>query len=272
MKNMRKAIWLLLAPALLIAAAVGQTPGRIAEINKKVLGKWWSGDRKSYIEFLKNGACSEGAFYGGGWHVQEGKLSAWQTGDNFMCVGGALTLVSANTLTRDYGMGGDAEKFYRGSAGPKPAPPLTPILAQAILAKNINLQTVQNTLLTCRACYDPADKEDNDKAPLVSTYSGPLIPFLTNQGYIQNIGGRQVFTAKAKRSTHYGFTGLRIANFSHPRILAATIADPKQVPFEYDFVPTAVSMPVFGGVKKVKSTASFYYANEEWQVCIACQH
>jgi hypothetical protein len=64
-------------------------------------------------------------------------------------------------------MGGEPEKFYRGSANlPKPAGTLTLGAAQAVLNRQIDLPTANNTLSTCRACYDPSDKADNDQAPL----------------------------------------------------------------------------------------------------------
>jgi hypothetical protein len=195
-------LWMLLLVAPLVVPLWGQTSQKIANINKKVVGKWWSSDRKSYIEFLPNGVCSEGAFYGGTWHIEQGKLGVWERGEDFICQSGVLTLIVPNILTRDHGMGGEPTRYYRGLQQPKPMPPLTLALAQRILIQNINMPTVNNTLLTCHACYDPMDKGDNDKAPLVSTYSVPLSQFLTEHGYIRTSGERQVFTAKAKRSKY----------------------------------------------------------------------
>jgi hypothetical protein len=250
---------------------VAQTDQKIANINKKVLGKWWTADRKSYIEFGENGSCSEGDFYTGSWHVQKGKLFAWQTGDSFMCNSGALTLIGPDVFTRDHGMGGEPVKYYRELERRKPMPSLTLALARQLLAQNINLETANNTLLTCRACYDPKDKAENENAPLVSIYPGPLVPFLVRAGYIRNGGNRQVFTAKAKKSADYGPAGLRVANFSKPRILDAEMRDPRQVPIEYELTPTASTLPFFGKVQRIRSVARFSYENETWHVCIACQ-
>lgn len=107
---------------LFFAAPIhGQTSQKILDINKKVVGKWLSSDRKSYIEFLPDGVCSEGEFYEGTWHVEEGKLGAWEKGKEFSCLSGILTLVAPNTLTRDIGMGGAMPtKYYRGVQQPKP--------------------------------------------------------------------------------------------------------------------------------------------------------
>ena len=106
-----------------VAPLRGQTSQKIQDINKKVVGKWWSSDRKSYIEFLPDGACSQGAFYDGTWHVDEGKLSAWEQGKEFYCISGILTLIAPNTLTLDIGMGGAIpNRYYRGVQQPKPVP------------------------------------------------------------------------------------------------------------------------------------------------------
>lgn len=91
----------------------GQTSKKIQDINKKVVGKWWCCDQKSYLEFLPNGACSEGTFYEGKWHVEQASLSAWERGKEFYCISGALTLIAQNTLTRDIGMGGVITRYYR---------------------------------------------------------------------------------------------------------------------------------------------------------------
>ena len=104
----------LLVAGLLTMHLLAQTPQKLAEINKKVVGKWASSDKKSYIEFLANGSCSVGELWPDGkWKVDQGTLGAWQQGDDFSCGNGALTLIGPNTLTRDYGMGGKPEVFYR---------------------------------------------------------------------------------------------------------------------------------------------------------------
>jgi hypothetical protein len=155
-------------------------------------------------------------------------------------------------------------------------PPLTLALAQRILVQNINMRTAHNTLLTCHACYDPMDRGDNDKAPLVSTYSVPLSQFLTEHGYIRTSGERQVFTAKAKRSKYYevdeGFSGFRFVSFKNSRLLTSEIVDPTHVAIEYDFVPTELTMRFFGKIQRIKSFASFSYENEAWRICLACSH
>jgi len=274
---MKRAHLAFFAIAFLIVPVLGQTPQKIATINKKVVGKWVSADRKSYIEFRPDGSCSDGELWPDGkWHVDQSTLGAWQKGYDFSCGSGALTLIGANTLTRDYGMGGEPEKFYRGAANIPPLPgKLTVATAQRVLTRQINEPTVNNTLFTCHACYDPADKEDNDRAPLVSTYTPALTEYLTRNGYIRTVGGRQVFTAKAKRSRFYtaagGMAGLRIADLTKARILVGTVPDPKHVPIEYDIVPTEITAGFFGKVQKVKSFAGFTYENEAWRMCLACQ-
>lgn len=261
-----------------VTSGLKQTTQKLANIRKKVVGKWWSWDRKSYIEFLPTGACSEGYLYPGGkWHVEEGKLWVWPQGNSFICKSGALTLVGPNELTRDYGMGGAPEKYYRGIQNiPRIPTTLSVGAAQQILDQQINMTTVKNSLLTCVACYDPNDKEDNDKAPLISTVSGPLIPFLMQQGYIRantekHAANKLVFTGKAKRSRYYGRDGFRFANLRNPRILVAKIVNPRHVPIEYEFVPTELTMRLFGRVYRVKSFAVFSYGNDAWHVCIGCK-
>jgi hypothetical protein len=137
------------------------------------------------------------------------------------------------------------------------------------------MPTVKNTLLTCRACYDPDDKDENDRAPLVSDYSGPLIPFLIAQGHIRTVGQQQVFSAKAKRSSYYGAEngtpGFRFANFKNPSIAANKITDLRRVPIEYDFVPTGLTLSLFGKIQRVKSFVSFSYENDAWEICIECR-
>ncbi|MGH9802978.1 MAG: hypothetical protein ACRD82_21635, partial [Blastocatellia bacterium] len=83
---MEKTKWMLIMVAILVVPLQGQTSQKISDINKKVVGKWWSSDRKNYIEFLQNGVCSEGAFYDGTWHIEQGKLSAWERGKDFRCL------------------------------------------------------------------------------------------------------------------------------------------------------------------------------------------
>ncbi len=68
-----------------------------------------------------------------------------------------------------------------------------------------------------------------------------------------------------------GMAGLRFANFRNPHILASNITDPKQVPIEYDLVPTQITTSFFGKIQRVKSFASFSYENEAWRICIACR-
>jgi hypothetical protein len=266
----------LLVAGLLSMHLLAQTPQKLAEINKTVVGKWVSADKKSYIEFLANGSCSVGELWPDGkWKVDQGTLGAWQQGYDFSCGSGALTLIGPNTLTRDYGMGGEPEKFYRGLANlPKPAGALTLGIAQAVLNRQIDLPAANNTLFTCHACYDPSDKGDNDQAPLVTTYSAGLTDYLIQLGYVRTIGDKQVFTAKAKRSRYYtlgqDLAGLRFTSFRNPRILTTTIADSHHVPIEYELVPTENTAVFFGKPHVVKSFASFSYENEAWRVCVAC--
>lgn len=266
----------LLVAGLLTIHLLAQTPQKLAEINKKVGGKWVSADKKSYIEFFANGSCADGELSPDGkWQVDQLTLGAWEKGDDFSCGNGALTLTGPNTLIRDYGMGGEPEKFYRGSANlPKPAGALTLGIAQAVLNRQIDLPTANNTLFTCHACYDPSDKGDNDQAPLVTTYSAGLADYLIRLGYVRTIGDKQVFTAKAKRSRYYtldqDLAGLRFANFRNPRILTTTIVDPHRILIEYELVPTEVSAGFFGKPRVVKSFVLVSYENEAWRVCIAC--
>ena len=99
---------------LLAVAATAQSPQKLAAINKKVVGKWVSADRKSYIEFFANGSCGVGALWPDGkWHVDKDVLSTWEKGTSFRCGDGALDLTGPNTMTRDYGMGGKPEVFQR---------------------------------------------------------------------------------------------------------------------------------------------------------------
>jgi len=89
---------------------------KIADINKKIVGKWSSSDGKNYIEFFANGSCSEGALFPDGkWHIEQGKLDVWEQGEDFRCLNGVLRLVGPDTLTRDYGMRGEPIRYYRDS-------------------------------------------------------------------------------------------------------------------------------------------------------------
>jgi hypothetical protein len=275
---MKKLTLTVLLVGFVVTPLMGQTSAhKIAVTNKKVVGKWWSGDRKQFIEFLPNGVCSEGTLFPDGkWHIEKGKLWVWPKGNDFLCNSGALKLVGPNVLTRDYGMGGEPERYYRGLRNvPKNPAPLTVAAAQQILNQHINTRTPNNTLFTCHACSDPADKQDNDKAPLVTSYPGGLIPFLLNQGYIRSSGDQLFFAAKAKRSKYYafdeGFAGFRFASFKNSNILASTIVDRRHVPIEYEFVPTELTEGVFGKARRVKSFASFSYENEAWSVCVGCK-
>jgi hypothetical protein len=273
---MKRAGSTLLLLGLLAMPLLAQTPQKIASINNKVVGKWVSADKKSYIEFLANGSCADGELSADGkWQVDQLTLGAWEKGDDFSCGSGALTLTGPNTLIRDYGMGGEPEKFYRGSANlPKPAGALTLGIAQAVLNRQIDLPTAKNTLFTCHACYNPSDKGDNDQAPLVTTYSAGLTDYLIRLWYIRTIGDKQVFTAKAKRSRYYtldqDLAGLRFTSFRNPQILTTTITDSHRVPIEYELVPTEITAGFFGKPYVVKSFASFSYVNEAWRVCVAC--
>lgn len=274
---MKQACLTFFAIILAISPVLSQTDQKIAIFNKKVVGKWISADRKSYIEFSADGSCSTGELGNdGAWHVDHNVLDApWSQSDDFTCGNGALTLIGPNALIRDYGMGGEPEKFYRGSANlPKPAGALTLGTAQAVLNRQIDLPTANNTLFTCHACYDPSDKGDNDQAPLVTTYSAGLTDYLIRLGYVRTIGDKQVFTAKGKRSRYYtlnqDLAGLRFANFRNSQILTTAIADPHHIPIEYELVPTEITAGFFGKPHVVKSFASFSYENEAWKVCIAC--
>ncbi len=257
-----------------VAPRVGQSPRKIANINKEVVGKWWSGDRKSFIEILPNGVCREGALYPDGeWHVHNSRLGVLQGGNHFYCIRGALTLIGANVLIRDYGMGVGSERYYRGLRNiPKKPATLSLATARRILNQQINVETTNNTLFTCHACHSPNDKQDNGKAPVVSKYSAALLHFLMTQGYVRSCATQQYFTAKAKRSKYYGgdwpVFGLRFANFKNPRILTNRIVNLKHVPIEYHFVPTELTIKFFGRVREVKAFASFYYESGTWRVSI----
>lgn len=157
---------------------------------------------------------------------------------------------------------------------------LTLAAAQRVLNQQIDTGTADNVLFTCRACYNPDDKAENDNFPIV-TYYGSISQFLARKGYVRrNRGGEEFFTAKAKRSPYFeafgderggfGGAGFRFANFKNPKITVTKITDPKNVPIEYDVVPTAVTQEFFGGTKRVRSKASFSYEDGRWNVCINC--
>lgn len=159
---------------------------------------------------------------------------------------------------------------------------LTLQMAQGLLKKQLNEPSVNNMIFTCRACYSFDDKEENDNFAVVSTYVG-VNQFLRSQGYIRlNNKREEVFTAKAKRSKSFqaygdgfggfGGAGFRFANFRNPRILSSKITDPKNVPIEYDLVPTEVTMRFFGKAARTKSYASFSFENRRWSICIACRN
>jgi hypothetical protein len=273
---MRMQQLMLCAVSLIAVPLWGQTPQKTASINKKVVGKWVSRDRKNYISFSADGSCAEGGLLSDGtWQVQKGQLSVWEQGEHFRCMNGALELIAPNILTRDYGMSGEVEKYYRGPALPsETVRPLTLAAAQSVLSRQIDSSTADNTLQTCHACYSPDDKGDNDIAAIVTTCSPNLSQFLIQRGYIRISGGTPVFTAKAKRSAHYAlhgrFAGFRFANFRNPRILTSEIKDLKHVPIEYELVPTDVTIGFFGRAIKISSIASFSYENEAWRVCLSC--
>jgi hypothetical protein len=82
---MKRAYLTLLAIVFAIVPVLGQTPQKIASINKKVIGKWVTADRKSYIEFSADGSCSIGELGNdGAWHVDHSFLNApWSQSDDF---------------------------------------------------------------------------------------------------------------------------------------------------------------------------------------------
>lgn len=260
----------------LAGSGVGQSVQKLAEINKKVVGKWVSADRKNYIEFFAKGSCATGELSSDGkWQAAQNTLGAWQEGDDFSCGSGGLTLIGPNVLTRDYGMGGEPEKFYRGAANlPKLPGALTLATAHAALNQQIDNATADNMLFTCHACYDPVDKGDNDRAPLVTTCPPQLEHYWIRVGYLREIGSQLVFTAKAKQSRYYQYgghlAGMRFAHFRNSRILGTAIGNPRRVPIEYDFVTTEIATGAFHGPQRIRSVASFSYENEAWRVCIAC--
>jgi hypothetical protein len=251
-----------------------------AELQKQkqgFFGKWTTASGKEYVEFLSNDVCIHGTLQGGHWVTTHDQSNVAHEGADASCGGnGAYSHQGPNVIVLDYGMGGDVTKYYRNPQSAPKMPPLTLALAQRLLDQQINIPTAQNTLFTCHACYDPSDKEDNDKAPLVNTYSTALDQFLMNRGYIRISGGRQVFTARAKQSKYYepdeSGAGFRFATFKNASIIGARIIDSSHVPIEYEFVPTELTTALFGKTQRVKAIASFSYDNETWNLCIACRH
>lgn len=158
-------------------------------------------------------------------------------------------------------------------------PTLTLAVAQRVLNDHINDPSVDNVLWTCRACYSD-DKGENDDFVIVTEYSS-LSQYLARRGYVRRASdGREVFTAKAKRSRHFeawgtdegtlGGAGFRFAIFRNPRITVNRIIDAKHVPIQYDLVPTDVTMQFFRNARRVDSFAVFSYENRKWTTCIAC--
>jgi hypothetical protein len=264
--RMKKKLLVMFTAILLVVPLWGQSADNLAEMNSKVVGKWWSGDHKEFIEFDANGSCTEGIFFDGTWHAQHGSLSVYSD-QSFLCLDGELILVGPDTLTRERGRAGVKEKYYRGLKGPKPVPTLTLALAQQILNQHVEYVS-KNMLYSCMACWDPNDKGENDNAPLVSTYSDALTQFLVRRGYVRSSGGQLFFTAKAKQSKYYGADGgpgFRFAYSRNPKILANQIVDRSHVPIEYEFVPTDLTMAFFHGQHKVNVVVSFVYENEKWE-------
>jgi len=103
-----------LCGCVFLSPILGQTSQKVAAINKKVIGRWFAAARKEYIEFFPDGSCVDATLSAGGtWQMERDKLEAWEQGNDFRCGSGALTLVAPNVFTRDYGMGGTPERFYR---------------------------------------------------------------------------------------------------------------------------------------------------------------
>ena len=148
---------------------------------------------------------------------------------------------------------------------------LTLAVAQRVLNQQIDEARLDNVLFTCRACYDPDDMAENDNFPIVSTY-GTISQFLARKAYVRiNKNGEEFFTAKAKRSQYFefdGMAGFRFANLRNPKITIKKITNSKNVPTEYDLVPTAVTKEYFGSTKRVQSIASFFYEDGKWRLFI----
>ena len=197
----------------------------------------------------------------------------------------ALGLFWCSTASAFQGGGGESIKKGSGKKGlaqqrkASRTPTLTLAVAQRILLRHLNDPSVDNVLWTCRACYSE-DKEENDDFAVVTEYSN-LSQYLARRGYVRRASdGNEVFTAKAKRSKHFeawgtdegtfGGAGFRFANFRNPKISVSRIIDPKHVPFEYDIVPTDVTMQFFGNARRVESFVAFSYEHRKWTICIAC--
>lgn len=234
------------------------------------------------VEFFPDGTCVITSHVTGNMAIDismykgtvRGKSSLYSGGNDIQCGGaGAFSRVGPNKI--EFSVQSATVSLYRGSENvPKPVGPLSLAVMQRVLNQQINQTTVNNTLLTCHACYDSDDKEDNDRAVVVSTYSASINQFLIEHGYIRVDADQEVFTGKAKRSNYYAYNdgapGFRFANLSNPRLLTSRITDPKHVPIEYDLVPTEMTSSVLGKVQRIKSFASFSYANDVWEMCIAC--
>ena len=111
---MKKSQLILFVIGLLAVPLLGQTTQKVADINKKVVGKWMSSNRQSYIEFFSSGSCTDGELYPDGkWHLEQNKLFVRESGGDFFCGSGSLTFTGPNTMTRDYGMGGDPVVYHR---------------------------------------------------------------------------------------------------------------------------------------------------------------
>jgi hypothetical protein len=103
----KRKLLVILTVIFLVTPLWSQSPAKLAALTKRVVGKWVTADGKGSIEFRPDGSCSEDD-----WKTQD-KLSGWPQGDDFSCQGGVLSLISPNTMTQDYGMGGVIEKFHR---------------------------------------------------------------------------------------------------------------------------------------------------------------
>lgn len=158
---------------------------------------------------------------------------------------------------------------------------LTRPVAQQILNEQIDHGTADKLLFTCRACYDPDDKDENDNFPVMTFHSKSLSQFLIRKGYIRaNSNGQEFFTAKAKRSKYFeafgdgtgrlGGAGFRFAHFKNPKIKVRRIIDTDNVPIEFEMEPTPLTKEFFGSSTRVNTTASFSYKDGRWSVCIAC--
>lgn len=166
------------------------------------------------------------------------------------------------------------------AAAPTQPPRLTSSVANRVLQEQIDYLYVGNTVFTCRACFDPYDKGENTRLPVVTTHGG-LNAFLRRQGYIRIVAGiGEVFTAKAKRSPYFvgqgidgrfAGAGFRFAHFRRPRLLGRWNGHVSHVPVEYDFVPTPPAAPYYGRIYQVRTFVSYDYGNGHWNICIACR-